>query len=259
MTHSTTISQDVLDILAQCTTDGNNLYLPPVQLDRALYTAVNKVLEILGGKWNRSAKAHVFDCDPSSDLAAAIESGKVEDWKKKYQFYETPVELAERMVGLAELEAGHSILEPSAGKGAIARVIWKRMPDSCTLGVIEIYQPNRNALVEQDFYLVGTDFLEFVTDGDLIPSYNHIIMNPPFTGLQDVDHVLHAYECLAPGGRIVAIMGESAFFVDYKKAVAFREWFEEVGGWSEQLPQDTFKVSGAGGKSRIVVIDKETG
>lgn len=254
MKHSITISQEVLDVLRQCTTEDNNLFLPDRQLDRALYTAVNKVLEILGGKWNRSAKAHVFDHDPSSDLAAAIESGKVEDWKKKYQFYETPKELAERMVELVGLEDAARVLEPSAGKGAIAYVIRERMPDGCFLDVVELYEPNQEILNEGCFHLTGDDFLTY--DEGL---YDHIVMNSPFTGLQDVDHVLHAYECLAPGGKIVAIMGESAFFVDYKKAVAFREWFEEVGGWSEQLPQDTFKSSGAGGRSRIVVIDKPVG
>jgi hypothetical protein len=251
MSHNITISQEVLDVLSQCTTDGNNLYLPPQQLDRQLYVSVNKILEILGGTWKRKAKAHVFDHDPSGDLAAAIESGKVEDWKKKYQFYETPEDLAERMVRLAELKEGQRILEPSAGKGAIARVIRDRMPDECVLDVIEIYGPHQEYLVvDQRFFLVTSDFLEF----NDCPMYDHIIMNPPFTGLQDVDHILHAYECLAPGGRIVGIMGESAFFVDYKKAVKFREWFDEVGGWSEQLPQDTFKESGAGGKSRLVII-----
>jgi hypothetical protein len=251
MSHNITISQEIIDILCQCTTDANNLYLPTYQLDRQLYVSVNKILEILGGTWKRKAKAHVFDHDPSGDLAAAIESGKVEDWKKKYQFYETPEDLAERMVRLAELEEGQAILEPSAGKGAIAEVIRDRMPPCCKLDVVEIYEPHTQWLAERGFSLASTDFLEL-----RYVEYDCIIMNPPFTGLQDVDHILHAYECLAPGGRIVGIMGESAFFVNYKKAVEFRKWFDEVGGWSEQLPQDTFKESGAGGRSRLVIIDK---
>ena len=50
------ISNTVLDILGNCEVQDNVLYLPNVQLDRADYTAVNKVLEALGGKWNRKAK-----------------------------------------------------------------------------------------------------------------------------------------------------------------------------------------------------------
>ena len=34
------------------------------QLDRNDYVKVNKALEALGGKWNRKAKAHLFDEDP---------------------------------------------------------------------------------------------------------------------------------------------------------------------------------------------------
>ena len=252
MSHNITISQDVKDVLSQCTTDGNNLCLPPQQLDRTLYVSVNKVLEILGGKWNRSAKAHVFDHDPSSDLAAAIESGKVEDWKKKYQFYETPELIAGMMVDLAEIQEGNCILEPSAGKGAIARVIRERMPKDCWLRVVEIFEQNYLALIEQGFDHVGFDFLEMDAT-----NFDRCIMNPPFTGLQDVDHVLHAYECLAPGGRLVSVMAESAFFVDYQKAVQFREWLKEVDAGIVPLSPDAFKGSGSGVKSRIVVIDKE--
>ncbi len=39
------IKQDVLDVLIQSTTEGNILYLPQTQLERKLYTDVNKCLE----------------------------------------------------------------------------------------------------------------------------------------------------------------------------------------------------------------------
>lgn len=59
--------------------------------------------------------------------------------------------------------------------------------------------------------------------------YDRILMNPPFERLQDVDHVKKAYDHLKEGGRVIAIMGESAFFNSTKKAVEFRDWLEEVG------------------------------
>ncbi len=82
-------------------------------------------------------------------------------------------------------------------------------------------------------------------------------MNPPFEDSQDIFQVLKAYKHLKIGGRIVAIMGEGAFFRTDKRSVAFREWLDERG-WSEQLEDGSFKASDrpTGVNTRLVVIDK---
>lgn len=90
--------------------------------------------------------------------------------------------------------------------------------------------------------------------------YDRIIMNPPFSDRRDAQHVQHAYSLLKPGGRLVAIMGEGVFFGQDKKAVAFREWIDEVGGTSEKLDEGTFldpslPVNTAV-NARMVVIDR---
>src|SRR3546814_5430905 len=59
------IDQQVLQVLSNASVDGHMLFLNG-QLDRNLYTRTNKVLEAAGGKWNRKAKAHVFE-QPASD------------------------------------------------------------------------------------------------------------------------------------------------------------------------------------------------
>ena len=55
------ISPKAKEILSAGMIVGNNFHLPPGQLDRKLYTAVNKVLADFGGKWNRKLQVHVFD------------------------------------------------------------------------------------------------------------------------------------------------------------------------------------------------------
>ncbi len=78
------IADNILDILGECRTEGNTLYLPEGQLDRATYQAVNKVLESIGGKWNRKAKGHVFvDGDPAELLDNVILAGEITDLKKQ--------------------------------------------------------------------------------------------------------------------------------------------------------------------------------
>jgi len=104
------------------------------------------------------------------------------------------------------------------------------------------------------FNVVGQDFME------LAGEYDRIIMNPPFSNRRDAEHVQHAYGLLKPGGRIVAIMGEGVFFGQDKRAQAFRDWLDEVGGTSEQLEEGTFLDSSlpvnTGANARLVVIDK---
>lgn len=80
-------------------------------------------------------------------------------------------------------------------------------------------------------------------------------MNPPFANLQDVDHVTHAFNFLKPGGRLVAIMGEGAFFRQDRKAQEFRALLD-VHGISEQLPAGSFEASGTNVNTRIVILDK---
>jgi hypothetical protein len=62
------ISNDVANVLANSCVEENRLFLPPEQLDRKLYVSVNKVLEAIGGKWNRREKAHLFDECPEETI-----------------------------------------------------------------------------------------------------------------------------------------------------------------------------------------------
>ena len=93
--------------------------------------------------------------------------------------------------------------------------------------------------------------------------YDRIIMNPPFGDRRDAEHVRHAFDLLKPSGRLVAIMGEGVFFGQDKKAQAFRNWLEEVGGTSEKLDEGTFMDPSlpvnTAVNARMVVIDKPEG
>ncbi|HCI1801894.1 TPA: PLxRFG domain-containing protein [Pseudomonas aeruginosa] len=90
--------------------------------------------------------------------------------------------------------------------------------------------------------------------------YDRIVMNPPFSKGRDIQHVQHAYSLLKPGGRLVAIMGEGAFFQSNKAAENFRAWLDGLGATSERLPEGSFMDSAlpvnTGVNARMVVIDK---
>jgi len=124
-------------------------------------------------------------------------------------------------------------------------------------GNYERYNAYINALEIYDYYPEKTKEGGTRKEGKL---YDRIIMNPPFSNSQDIEHVQHAYDLLKPNGKLVAIMGEGAFFRSDKKATEFREWLDKVGGTSEKLPEGTFTdkslMATTGVNARMVIIDK---
>ncbi len=148
-------------------------------------------------------------------------------------FFPTPKALAKRMVEIAtaRLAPDARVLEPEAGNGNIAEVLREVgfEPD-----VVELSSSLRDILAAKGFKIIGNDFLE------VQGAYDAIVMNPPFGDGADIVHVRHAWSLLAPGGCIVAIVGEGAFGRSDRAAVAFRDWLEELGATQERLPAGTF-------------------
>jgi phospholipid N-methyltransferase len=189
--------------------------------------------------------------DHSEERALQELESEVRGWVGQIDgFYPTPEDIARRLVRLAEIKDGHTILEPSAGGGAIADVIMAQHPDA-DLDVIELHYSLADVLERKGYEVIGTDFFE--VNGQ---RWDRIIQNPPFENLADIDHVRHAYEHLAEGGRLVSVMGESPFFRRDRKAQAFRTWLFDVGGRDIELEQGAFAESGTNVKARIVVIDR---
>lgn len=182
--------------------------------------------------------------DPVKQLERALIGKKIEG------FFPTPKNLVQQMIDNADIQAGHEVLEPSAGKGNIATEIKTSAPNA-TLDVVE-YNSSLSAILDaKGFNVVGNDFLEHTKQ------YDRIVMNPPFENFQDIDHVKHAYDLLKPGGKLVAIMGASVKN-SRKKAVEFREWLDNAGSYIEDLPEGSFKSSDrpTGVSTVMVTIEK---
>ena len=152
------IPENVLNVLGECRADGNLLYLPSVQLDRKTYTEVNKVLENMGGKWNRKTKAHVFaeDDDVAEMLENVMLTQEVKDLKREYQFFPTPRAVAERMCEMAEIDSTSEVLEPSCGNGQLADVIWEHLPAG--MCCIELNTDMKRHLSEKPYGVSYRDF-----------------------------------------------------------------------------------------------------
>ena len=114
-----TLTDPVREILARATIKYNVVSLPP-GLERGLYEEVNACLAALGGRWVRSAGGHEFHTDPTEKIKLMLESGVARDERKHFQAFYTPADLAAEVVMLAGV-SGKTVLEPSAGQGALVR------------------------------------------------------------------------------------------------------------------------------------------
>ena len=243
------IDEETLAILSRVTLDGNNILLTCGQLDRKQYLAVNEVLQNIGGKWNKKYKAHVFLEDPTEKLESVLISGIIEP-PKQYGYFPTPKHIVEQLVELADIHPNHSVLEPSAGQGAILDCLPK-----CEIECVELLPDNCRLLVDKGYDPIICDFL-IIEPGGI--RYDRIVANPPFSygghPQADIDHVMHMTGFIKPGGRIVSVMGAGVTFRENKKTVEFRSLVNERG-FIKKLPEGSFKESGTNVNTVIVVLD----
>ena len=121
------------------------------------------------------------------------------------QLFPTPRELAERMADAADIQPGHTVLEPSAGLGAIVGALgaaWHA--NGGRLVAVEI----NGTLCEQlrrEFPLTDVRQADFLTCNGDLGTFDRIVMNPPFERGADIRHIRHALTMLRPGGRLVAL------------------------------------------------------
>ena len=243
------------EILQMCSVDGLIVRLPATNLERKQYLEVKKALELIGGKWKAGkTQGFVFDQDPTGLLQAQA-NGENRNLKKEYQFFATPKDLAKEMADKLAFAfvASDRILEPSAGDGALIKAIWEKHGKR-EIDCFEIMELNRMRLEKLDSVnIIGEDFLQC---DDHIDYYDYIIANPPFTKNQDIIHIAKMYQCLKPGGSIVALASPSWTFGSQKIQIDFRNWLLELKASTMEVDEGTFKDSGTTIRTIMITIEK---
>lgn len=243
----TVIDNNILNIIASGTTQDNRYFLPQIQLDRKTYVKVNEILEIIGGKWNRKFKCHIFETSPEETIDDLILTGSIEK-PKTYDYFPTPKELAEKIVALANVTDEDVVLEPSAGQGHLIESVTNKDRIHC----VEFLESHVVILRQKGYSNVTWGDFLWVTPK---PIYDKIIMNPPFGKQADIDHVKHAWDFLNDGGRLVSIMSNSFTFRTNKKSEDFKLFVQE-NGYVINNPAGSFKESGTMVNTVTVVLEK---
>lgn len=248
---TTKLSEEVLAVLSTANIEGSCVKLTCGQLDRKLYQDVNKALEAIGGKWNRKAQGHIFASDPEEALDNAILTGEVTP-PSKNGYFPTPKNIVMQICDLANIKPGQDVLEPSAGQGAISTELYHR---GAKVFACELLEANRKVLLGDGMSPISLfaepDFMKLETS----QRFDRVAMNPPFELRQDISHVTKAFGLLKPSGKLVSVMSAGVTFRQDKKAVDFRELLEAHQGQILPLPEGSFKESGTGVNTVIVVME----
>jgi hypothetical protein len=247
---------------------------PPILADivtkKAAVDLTRTRVDTSGGHYSFVDTGELSDKSPKADaLRQFVESGKsakdvAADAERKEKsaieakidalrgikidgFFPTPSAVVAEMIEAADIQDGHTILEPSAGIGSIADAVAESADVS--LHCVELRPSLCEILKLKGHTVENADFLTMQPR-----QFDRVLMNPPFERGQDVAHARHAFGMLKPGGRLVAIMADSAAFRN-----GFSNWLEEVGGDSKPMPSafdcvDAFRRTGV--NVRLVTIDK---
>lgn len=239
----------VLEVLDRAHTDGPRLTLTGT-IDRKLYLDTAKVLEAAGGTWNRRERAHLFDGDAADAIEPVILTGEVTSARQQFGYFPTPAPIVQQLLDHARIKPGMRVLEPSAGRGAIALAAAQA---GAVVDCVEIQPSHADALRDAhhtDITVIVADFLATHPQ----PVYDRVVMNPPFARQADIAHVTHAWTALKPGGLLVAVMSAGITFRQTAAAVAFRARVAELDGSLHQLPAGAFTESGTGVNTVIAVL-----
>jgi len=226
------------------------------------WASLKKVMTTLGGTWKRGRVCNgdnqkggfLFppDVDGAEVVRLAQTSGEIFD-PKLVGFFPTPDTLADDVARIIDIPRGARVLEPSAGRGALALAVL-RANATVTMHCYELLADNVTHLrtLRGVDHVDQCDFLSASPDR----TFDFVAMNPPFAGGADVAHVTHALKFVVTGGALVAIMSAGVVFRQDRAHTAFRALVDEHGGRFDENPEGAFLESGTGVRTVTLVIER---
>jgi hypothetical protein len=179
-------------------------------------------------------------------------------------YFATPEPLGYKMTEWANLKPGDSVLEPSAGHGAIARFF----PSDTKNVAIE---PSTELAPRVKMAMNGGEVLTHSFENYYVGNkFNAVVMNPPFGsgGKTAIDHVAKAFRHLKDGGRLVAVIPDGPSANKHLEKWLYgnetAENKQERAGEPDamliktiSLPDVTFERAGTKVKTKVIIIDKQ--
>ncbi len=165
------------------------------------------------------------------------------------QLFPTPAPLAAEIVEMAGIEAGMTVLEPSAGTGNLLQAIREATAGEAVRTAIEINTKLCEQLKTQEpgADIHQADFLALTPE--TFGRFDRVVMNPPFANAEDIKHIEHALKFLKAGGKLVAICAGGPRQAERLDALA-----RQMGGTFENLPEGSFVASGTNVRAAVFAV-----
>ena len=263
----TPAARNALDAAAVC--EGPVVTITQ-QLGPGLWRDVKAVLETLGAVYVHGSSAFEFAPNRSAETVVreALSVGKVMHDKGRAGFVPTPAALAEHLVRWhAEFPSRPvvaRVLEPSAGTGRLVDAVVEFVGREWVHVTAVEVDPRRARQIQTGAHVSvhHARFEDFATKavaaGD---RFDAVVMNPPFAVPDKptlwADHVLLAWQLLAPGGRLVAIVPASVLDSRQRtRRVAEARDLVRVNGGALRLEDDEFAESRVTVATAVVWLDR---
>lgn len=236
--------------LEYLTLQDRMILLPSTQLTH--YAEIKRRLEKAGGRYVSNRSGFIFELGVDVEaIFQQLQDGKEVSVQQATQAFYTPEDEAHTLCRkLGNLE-GKIVLEPSAGRGALADVAEAA---GARVVLVENYHPSVLALQAKGYDVIEKDFLNVTPEQTGL--VDAIVANPPFSRNADVRHVMHMWEFLKPGGQLAAIMSTAWRSGSQSIQRQFRAFLESHDAEIEEIPAGAFKSSGTGVATVRVFIRK---
>lgn len=146
---------------------------------------------------------------------------------KDLQYYPTPLDVVARVVANLGNINGQRVLEPSCGCGRFLDAL--RSAGADCYGIE--YDPSRASVArDKGHSVLRGNFLETQPT----PTFDLVVMNPPFYGRHYEKHIRHALRFLVPNGKLVSILPATARYDHGALDDLHPRWSDlSVGAFSE--------------------------
>ncbi len=215
----------------------NRIILPAQHLKH--YADLKRLLETSSGTYSSKGYFSFQDGVDAEEVLAAVRQGKALNGKKASQSFFTPEDMAYEVCRAPGNLEGKRVLEPSAGDGALADIA---RAAGAEVVVVENHRPNVLALEKKGYDVWDKDFLSLTPDE--LGLFDAILANPPFSNNQDIDHVMHMFRFLKPGGTLSVITSQRWKTGSQKAHVEFRAFLDAQGAVIHEIEGGAFRDSG---------------
>jgi len=237
------------------------------QLAPAVWSKVKAVLEKSGAVYAVGTSSFDFESDQDAQtiVSAALAAGRVMAVANAEGFVPTPADVAADLVhahGELSPQRGRRlrVLEPSAGAGRFVAAIRAQLgAEWCEITAVEPDARRAAQIVTDDAMTLHVETFEAFAARSR-GQFDVVVMNPPFAvpghATLWAEHLMAAWNLLAPGGRLVAILPASVLDGQRSGRAGEAAALVRLHGGGDRLDRDAFAESGITVATAAVWLDQ---